>query len=107
MDILEIPPSSLDRNLSLLANQQRRLVLRYLKREPSIAVAVDDLVSYIVDNATADHNDNRDIVRTKLHHHTLPKLESHGLIDYDWRSRAVHYHSNDRIETLLECLPDG
>lgn len=107
MDPLSVHSSSLDGDLSLLASRQRRLVLRYLVRESTTPASIDEIVAYIADNTAADRTASGKAVRIELYHRTLPKLEHHGLIEYDWRSGDVRYRSEDRIETLLECLPHG
>lgn len=86
----------------LLASQPRRLILQYCIESTNPA-SIDDLADYIR-NHVATHRAARQSILTELHHNHLPKLEAHGLINYDQRTGAIRYHSNDRIENILECL---
>ncbi|WP_455429092.1 DUF7344 domain-containing protein [Haloarcula regularis] len=39
-----------------------------------------------------------------IHNH-LPKLDEHGIIQYDQESNIVRYQSDEQIETVLDALP--
>ena len=43
-------------------------------------------------------------LETILHHAHLPKLENRGWIDYDSRTREIHYHGKDDAEQHLAEL---
>ena len=67
--------ADVDGLLECLADERRRRVLAALldREEP---VAREDLAGAVADESTAD-------CRTALHHRHLPKLDTHGLVEYD------------------------
>jgi DNA-binding transcriptional ArsR family regulator len=94
---------SLDALLKLLSSEQRRRVLSYLERKASDTTDLETLVDHIhdeVDDVTAPKQ-----ARLALVHNHLPKLATHGIIEYDQRSETVQYRDGDRLETLLEGIP--
>lgn len=107
MDSLEVSHSSLDDVLGLLADRQRRLILRYLIHGYSNQSSIDQLADYLVDTSPANRSTSRETVLILLQHKDLPALEQQGLIEYDPRTGDIRYHPNERIEALLECLPNG
>ncbi|WP_379689371.1 DUF7344 domain-containing protein [Halomicroarcula sp. GCM10025817] len=48
---------------------------------------------------------DRDQLSIQLIHNHLPKLDEHGIIQYDQESNIVRYQSDEQIETVLDALP--
>lgn len=105
MDQLTAAGPTLDRDPELFANRYRRLILRYFvnSSDPS---SIADLVDDILEHPSIDHQTNQERIHIPLRHTHHPQLEAHTLIDFDQRSSTVRYRPDDRIETILECLPD-
>lgn len=81
-------PATVDRLLSALARESRRLVIAYFENTGEETTSLDDLTAYIV----AHHDEiSREEARVRLYHIDLPKLETAGLIDYDDRTHTVRY----------------
>lgn len=87
--------SEFDRLFSLLGDQRRRFVLYYLQTTEHDAVAFDELATNVAEwESGPDAEPTEDLledVAISLHHHHLPKLASHGIVDYDERSETVRY----------------
>jgi DNA-binding transcriptional ArsR family regulator len=88
---------STDRTLQLLADEQRRELLRFLIETDKDVVTVDDLV------AAAAGPDPAETQRTRIeiHHVHLPKLDDAGVVDYDPEHGLIRYRSAESIEQLL------
>lgn len=92
--------------LELVADPQRRAVLRYL-RENGERVTLERLTENIEtseDDASIRHPSRGSGVIFDLHHHHLAKLDDAGVVEYDWSDRTVRYRPNDRVEELLEFV---
>lgn len=76
---------SVDERLMLLSNPYRRSVLGLLEGT-SGPVALEDLAERVASDV--DDGQYTD-VRISLHHNHLPKLDSHGVVDYDQTARTV------------------
>jgi DNA-binding transcriptional ArsR family regulator len=98
-----------DAYLRLLADQHRRLILRYLRSEADGTTTFADLVARLGGGDRAPGSDRpRDPERIaiQLEHTHLPTLADHGVVEYDRRSGAVRYQSDEQVEALLDSLPE-
>lgn len=78
----------------VLANSARRCVLEELERtDPPMPLS--DLAKAVLDEGT-DHQ-RVSSVEIELHHMHLPKLDQHGLLDYDGSEKEV-------VECYLDTL---
>lgn len=97
-----------DALLSLLANEQRRTVLRSLARIDEEALEVNTLVDHVserVRNGTPSDEDHRRRIHIALHQIHLPKLQASGVITYDpetKRIRNVDGEFNRELLTVVE-----
>jgi hypothetical protein len=98
----EAVENRLDTVFEMLADHQRRYVLRYLRETDDGIGSFDDLVKYIVAHDPESGNTERVVIR--LYHTTLPKLEAAQFLTYDSGSRTVRYRSNPVVEELLDCV---
>lgn len=80
-----------------VADEVRFRIVSELVEADSV-VTVDELVESVGAATDAD----RESVRIGLYHQHLPKLESHGVIEYDWRSGDVV--ADEGIEELREVV---
>lgn len=51
-----------------------------------------------------DRQERRRLTQQLAHCH-VPKLEAHGVLEFDSRSGAIRYRQPDRLETVLDALP--
>lgn len=93
--------------LELVADPQRRAVLRYLRENGEHRVTLERLTENVetgADDASVRHPSRGSGVVFDLHHHHLAKLDDAGVVEYDWSDRTVRYRPNDRVEELLEFV---
>lgn len=89
----------------VLSDHHRRYVLHYLsRRAPQASLA--DLVDYVVDRAPDRRSGDRRHVAMSLHHAHLPKLEQHGLVEYDPANGVVVYDGTPLVEACLDHVAD-
>lgn len=97
----------LDRVLKVLADADRRSLIRYLsdccETSVKLGTCIDHLKSHRYDGDTGETTDRLSSV---LHHTHLPKLEDTGLIEYDSSTDSVHYRPNPAVDDLLELLEE-
>ncbi|WP_435157922.1 DUF7344 domain-containing protein [Haladaptatus sp. DFWS20] len=99
---------SLDELLKLVADPQRRQILRYLIANADQPVPLEALVehlgTHIPGDAPTDTPDatDRERLLIQLHHLQLPKLADYGIIEYNSSFQLVSYTEQPRIEALLQ-----
>ena len=99
----------LDTCLDLVADRGRRSVLYELRYETNGTTTIDDLVEQLYWSAptTIDApSPNREQLSMQLRHTSLPKLDDHGLVEYDTANGTVEYQPDPQLEALLDLLPD-
>lgn len=69
----------------LLSSRRRRVVLDVLADRPD-GVDLADLATLVAGRGGTDDDDR---VRLTLHHAHLPKLDAHGVVEYDRESNRV------------------
>lgn len=91
-----------DTALRLLANQQRRRVLRHVT-DGNGTTTVDQLIDSLLTGTSpsADRGATRDRLAISLHHVHLPMLQEAGVIEYDSHRETIQYHSIDLVEEIL------
>lgn len=96
---------------TILSNKRRQYVLQYLKEHDEGAVQLRDLVEYVArrENGTSHPDrDARKAVYTSLHQSHLPKLDQHGLIEYDARrTEAEPTDALRGVQGYLEYTPQN
>ncbi|WP_227352802.1 DUF7344 domain-containing protein [Haladaptatus salinisoli] len=98
----EAGQKSLDTVFEILADRQRRYVLRYLRETDDGIGSFDELVEYVV--ARDPESGGPERVVTRLYHTTLPKLQAAKFLAYDSRSGTVRYRYDSTVEELLDCV---
>jgi DNA-binding transcriptional ArsR family regulator len=101
-DRTDVMSTPLDEYLRLVADRNRRGVIRELRRTPDNTATFEELINRLHEEAT---DTDRAALAIELRHTHLPKLADNGLVEYDRRSGAVRYQPDDRVETLLDSLP--
>lgn len=99
----------LDAYLRLVSDSDRRKVIRFLRHEADGRIALDDLVDQLRGSGpvlTADPRTDRDRLAIDLVHTHLPKLADHGVVDLDLQRGTVRYQPDERIEAVLDSLPE-
>lgn len=99
----------LDARLQLVADRQRRRVIRRLREETdgraSVDALVDDLFSDEPLRVTDDAMDRNEVFVRLVHTH-LPKLADHGVVEYDRGTGRVQYRPDEQVEAVLDALPE-
>lgn len=100
---------SLDACLRLVADRHRRRIIHHLRHEANGTTTFDDLVDHMPRRAP-DAKDgppqDREALAIQLHHTHLPQLADHGVVEFDHRTGVVRYHPDERVETVLDSLPE-
>lgn len=96
-----VDPRRFDTLFGLLADRDRRTVLRWFRDHDDETVSLRTLSRHL-----AGERDAQDVDRVTLglHHWVLPKLQEAGVVEYDARSETVRYRREPDVETLLERL---
>lgn len=104
------PSTDVDETLTVLRSSNRRQVLEYLADESVESATVEELAFHLAtakSDREASETRDRDTLEMRLHHVHLPKLDDHGVLEFDARSNTARYRSNARVEELLACIPDA
>lgn len=103
----ESPP---DESLRLVADRSRRRVLEHLRYEATGRTTLDDLVDRLLSSGSVSVGDRRADRKTlalQLYHVHLPKLDDHGVVEFDPDSGTVQYAADERFEAFLDSIPGG
>lgn len=100
--------TDIDAYLQLVADRQRRCVLRHVREHPTEPMAVDELVDAVRGMLAAEGSSTLDAERiaVRLSHSHLPKFADHGVIDYDREARTVRYRPDERLESVLDAVSE-
>lgn len=96
----------LDTCLTVLADSRRRRVVQELRQEKNDETTVETLVDRLYTSEPTSKVDSRDKLAIHLHHTHLPKMAAGGVIKFNSSSGRVRYRPNDRIEAILDSLPE-
>ncbi|WP_150122994.1 hypothetical protein [Haladaptatus sp. R4] len=89
---------SLDVLFKLLADEQRRQILSYLISNADQPVPLETIVEHLQTHTGT----NRERLKIRLHHISLPKLADHGVIGYDPSLQLISYTERPRLEALVQ-----
>lgn len=92
--------SSLNEQLAILADGERRAILAHLQEAGTNTASLDDLASVLAPDSPTE----RDYARIRLHHTHLPKLAETPLLRYDPNTATVDYHGHPELEALLTTI---
>jgi len=101
--------NSLDACLQLVADQHRRRAIHYLRRNANGTTTFDDLVDQLHGKESVSEGDllhDREQLAIQLQHTHLPKLADYGVVEYDHRNGTIQYRPDDRVEAVLDSLPE-
>ena len=85
-----------------LADEQRRLVVRYLLDETDGVASEQDVADYVSAHGTEGAGE----ALVELRHSTLPMLDEAGLIRYDADRGRVRDRSDDIVENVLTAVEE-
>ena len=100
---------ALDACLELVADRRRRRIIRELRQKEDGETTVEALVDRLHDSEWPREDDShleRDRIALHLHHNHLPKMADFDIVEYDADNGTVRYRPHDRLEALLESLPE-
>lgn len=98
--------NDLDALLRLLATEQRRRVIRQLRRESGEYVTIEALAEELSAAESGPDGDRQDRRRfeVQLVHTHLPKLADHGVVELGPENDAVRYRPDPQVERMLDSL---
>lgn len=93
---------SLDACLELLANRQRRTMVRFFLENGTDHAPVDELITAIIDEEEAKTGERpgHDSIASALFHIHLPKFADAAILDYDTRNLDVRYRGDPQVEAV-------
>ena len=97
---------SLDACLELLADRQRRVIMRTFLDSDTDHASIDELISAISSEEAARTGERpgHDSVASTLFHVHLPKFADADVLDYDTRHLEVRYTGDPRIEEVYRMI---
>lgn len=96
--------SAIDATLRALADEHRRLTIRYLMETPEGTASFDGLRDHVTAHSSID-TDSRDVA-IRLHHVHLPLLADTDIVEYDPRSKTVRYREDPLVEGMLSSIEE-
>lgn len=105
---LEGTPLSLEAMLDILANRQRWYFFQCLKESSENTISFEEGYEYVLAQIAKSTGErpSPDEIQIGLHHRHIPLLEDSGVVQYDFRSKTIRYHQNNRLEELFERIQD-
>lgn len=103
-----VSESRLDAALSLVADRQRRRVIRRLRTDSDGETTFEELVDDLHDADATESlpaDTDREGLEIRLIHSHLPKLADHGLIEHRRDEGVIRYRPDERVEAVLDALP--
>lgn len=94
----------IDTVFRVLADRNRRAILRYLHTRSTDMTSIDDLAHHLatVNDSFRDHHQSKAL----LHHAVLPTLEEAGAVEYDGRSETVRYREDPVLNEVLDRIDE-
>ena len=86
--------------LRTVADEWTRRALRSLYETERDTIPLEELAEQVASEHSEPLPDGNRTAKLRLHHVSLPKLDQHGLVEYDWESNVVRNPPEKR-------LPDG
>lgn len=89
----------------LLSNRRRRVIMHQLMTNSRDTISIETIIDTV---CTVEHDmgnaDSRRQIRDDLYNCQLPRIESSGLIEYDWDDGQCRYLGDPLIESMLESI---
>lgn len=92
-----------DAALDLLSDRRRRYAVYYLARETDGVARFEEIVDFLV--AELDPS-ARERVAVSLCHRHLPRLDAHGVVEYDEVTATVRYWCDPVLEDFVELTAE-
>lgn len=90
----------IDTALSLVGDQTCRLVLSALIERSGKSMTLEALATHVAPENPPPDGLPEDKFIVQLHHHTIPRLEDLGIVEYDEVRGELYYRPDERIEKL-------
>lgn len=94
----EYESETIDTHLSVLASTECRYVLYYFQSGSEDVASLWELADFVETNVGSALGRSEDQIVTRLHHHSLPRLEDSGAVEYDPGDGLVRYRGNAGLE---------
>lgn len=94
-----------DTIIHLLSNRRRRVIMHQLMTHPRDTISIETIIDTVcMVEQDMGSVDSRRQMRDDLYHCQLPRIESSGLIEYDWDDGQCRYLGDPLIESMLESI---
>lgn len=100
----EYTTEEIDRKLALLAESERRTIVRILQASEESHVSVREVIRRLQESELTQDEDDR--ITIAVCHSHLPKLDTADVVEYDSASEMVRYDGDELVETLLESVSE-
>ncbi len=100
----EYTAAEIDRKIALLAESERREIVRILQESEAGHVQVREIITHLQESDPTQNEDDR--IAIAVHHNHLPKLDETDVVDFDSGSETVRYNDDELVETLLESISE-
>lgn len=97
---------SRDRLLTVLSTDCVRDVVHYFQNSPEDVAELDELAEIVAIRTDDPSFSDPERVSGYLHHVTLPKLATAGIVDYDQRQHTVRYWGHPVIENYSTAISE-
>lgn len=101
--------NDLDACLRLIGDRRRRRMLRYMRSSQTEVATVEELIDELAESQEEqqfEEETKRKRLAVQLAHTHLPVLADEGVVAYDRDDGTVRYQENERIESVLDALPE-
>lgn len=101
------PWTDTDTVLDLLSNRRRRIILYQFTAHSWDTVPIETLIDTVYgveDDMGEVHPEHRARIRQDFFHCQLPRLESNGLVQYDWDDNWCRYLGDPLVESMLDSI---
>ena len=103
---VESSTEKIDTILTVLSDQFRRQILYSAVERDDEVIQYPEVVDYLIDCNSGMGHDDRERIKIKLHHSSLPRLEETGVIEHDSRSETIRYCGDSLLEKYITLLAE-
>ena len=100
----EYTAEEIGRALELLAESDRREIIRILRESEADHVQTREIITHLQESDPTRNEEDR--IAIAVHHNHLPKLAETDVVDFDSDSETIRYNDDELVETLLESISE-
>lgn len=96
---------SVDSELDVLSHWLHRVIIRFCADRSRELVDVDELADFAYETQREFGKEmSRENILIELYHARLPQLDEEGVVDFAYGDSTLRYHSDEKLETLIEKI---